>query len=347
MATFKILSIDGGGLRGVVPLTILKKIEELTGQPIWKSFDLIAGTSTGGLIASALTIPKTKELKEAKYSLDDILKVYLERGQEIFPPRKTALGKFIEECDDTLRPKYSDKGIAKVFNDVCGDARLNDCLTNIMVCSYDLNNNIPLFFKTRSSRKNPGQNILIYEACRATSAGPTYLPAFELIYPNDSENPNRLCIDGGVFVNNPSLAALSEFSKNHHDYDSSNQGKEISYDDVYVLSIGTGTYSGQITAEEAKTKGEIFWANRISDVMMRGVNKTTDYEMTEMMVDGNYLRLTINIADEEFSEMSRADKLASDYLINQTQLQVLNNEDKMRALRKMLAKAGLIKQVIA
>src|ERR1044072_1561700 len=203
MSVFRILSIDGGGLRGVVPLTILKKVEELTGQPIWKSFDLIAGTSTGGLIASALTIPRSPEEKEAKYSLDDILNVYLNRGQEIFPPRKTKIGKLFETADDLVNPKFSDKGIARVFTDVCGNARLNDSLTEIMVCTSDLTNNVPLFFKTRSSRRNPAQNILVYEACRATSAGPTYLPAFELTYPNGNEKPNRLCIDGGVYVNNP------------------------------------------------------------------------------------------------------------------------------------------------
>jgi len=341
MATFKILSIDGGGLRGVVPLTILKKVEELTGKPIWQSFDLIAGTSTGGLIAGALTIPKAGT-NEAKYSLNDILNIYLQRGQEIFPPRKTELGEWIEKVDDTLHPKFGDEGIAKVFNDVCGNSRLNDSLTHIMICTYDLTNNIPLFFKTRSSRLNPEQNILLYDAARATSAGPTYLPAWELIYPNDGENPNRLCIDGGVYVNNPSMAALAEFSTNHAEYGYGTVHKDIAYEDVFVLSIGTGTYSGQITAQQAKDKGEIFWATHISDLMMRGVNKSTDYEMTEMMIPGNYLRLTINIEDEDFAEMSRADKAAADYLIGQTQTQILNDVVKMQDLNKLLSKAGIL-----
>jgi patatin-like phospholipase/acyl hydrolase len=343
MATFKILSIDGGGLKGVVPLTILKKIEELTGQPIWKSFDLIAGTSTGGLIASALTIPKGPDVQAAKYSLDDIINVYIQRGQEIFPPRKTKLGEWIETVDDTLRPKFSDTGIAKVFGDICGNSCLNDSLTDVMICTYDLANNIPLFFKSRSSRNNPDQNISMYNICRATSAGPTYLPAFELNYPNGNESPQRLCIDGGVYVNNPSLAALAEFSKNHAEYGYGDANKDISYDDVFVLSIGTGDYAGPITAEEAKNKGELFWANRISDIMMRGVNESTDYEMTEMMITGNYLRLNISIMDPAFDEMSRADAAASDYLMKQTQTQVLNNAVLMKDLKDLLSKAGLLK----
>jgi patatin-like phospholipase/acyl hydrolase len=319
MAKFRILSIDGGGLRGVVPLTILKTVEQLTGKPLWQSFDLIAGTSTGGLIAGAVTIPRDPANKDqgAKYSLEDILKIYLERGKEIFPSRRTKLGEFIEKADDLIRPKFGDEGIARVFSDMCGNSRLNDSLTDIMICTYDLSNNVPLFFKTRSSKLNPGQNILLYEACRATSAGPTYLPAFELVYPN------------------------GEFSKNHCEYGHGDKDTDIDYDDVFVLSVGTGSYSGTITADQAKHKGQLFWANRISDVMMRGVNRTTDYEMKEMMVEGNYLRLSIDIYKEEFSEMSRSDSKTSEYLLQQTNAQVLDSSGKMKALNDFLIKSGL------
>ncbi len=346
MSKFRILSIDGGGLRGVVPLNILKKVEEFTGQPIYKSFDLIAGTSTGGLIACALTIPKEVNNLNAgaKYSLDSLLNVYLNKGKEIFPPPSNALSRFLKPMDGAFNPMFGDEGIEKVFKEVCGNAKLNEALTHLMISTYDLNNNIPLFFKSRSSKQNLLQNISIYEIARATSAGPTYLPAFELKYPNDKENENRLCIDGGVFINNPSMGALSEFVKHHVDYGYMTQNKDIDYKDVFVLSIGTGTYSGKITAEQAKKKGKLFWATRISDIMMRGVNRTTDYEMKQMMEEKNYLRLSIEIGIEEFAEMSRADKAASDYLINETRKQVTENNDAMNKLRNWLNNANLLKE---
>lgn len=347
MPTFRILSIDGGGLRGVVPLTILKKVEELTGKPIWQSFDLIAGTSTGGLITSSLTMRDAHDPGQSKYSLDDILNIYLTRGREIFPPRSTRIGEFLETIDDTLHPKFGEEGIDRVFRDVCGEARIADALTHMMVCAYDLTNNIPLFFKSRAAKQNAAQNISIYDICRATSAGPTYLPAYECYYPKDDHDPKRLCIDGGVYVNNPSLAALSEFSKYHHQYGYGNANEDINYRDVFVLSVGTGTYAGRITPEQAKHKGEIFWATRITDVMMRGVNKTTDYHMNEMMEPGNYLRLSINIMQEEFSEMTRADKAASDYLIGETNKQVLDDAAKMRALKDLLVRSGLMIPAVA
>ncbi len=343
MNTFKILSIDGGGLRGIVPLTILKKVEELTGKPIWESFDLIAGTSTGGLITCALTMPINSNDRSmgAKYSLDEIMNVYLTKGQIIFPPRHTELGELISAIDATLHPKYDGTGIEEVFSDFLGESRMNDSLTNIMVCAYDLANNIPLFFKSMSSKTNPEQNIKVYDICRATSAGPTFLPAYEMVYPNGNELPNRLCIDGGVYINNPSMGALAEFSKNHSFYGFGSDDEDIKYEEVFVLSIGTGTYSGPITSEQAMNKGELFWATRISDMMMRGANKATDYEMNEMMIEGNYLRLSINIEDEEFSAMDRADNAAAQYLITQTKEQVLNDAVKMQKLQALLIKAGI------
>jgi patatin-like phospholipase/acyl hydrolase len=344
MAAFKILSIDGGGLRGVVPVTILKRIEELTGKPIWQSFNLIAGTSTGGLIASALTIPRDPSNKAngAKLSLDDILNIYLTKGEIIFPPRHDILGKLISKIDAAIEPKYGTEGIAKVFKEVLDDAHLNDCLTDVMICCYDLANNFPLLFKSSSSKTNPGQNIRLYDICRATSAAPTYLPAYELTYPIEGQKPHRLCIDGGVYINNPSMGALAEFSRNHFYYGFGKEGEDINYDEVFVLSIGSGTYSGPITPEQAKDEGELFWATRISDIMMRGANKVTDYEMNEMMIPGNYLRLTINIHDEEFAPMDRADSACSDYLVRLTKQQVLDDAPTMQQLNEFLAKSGIV-----
>lgn len=338
---FRILSIDGGGLRGVVPLTILKKVEELTGEPIWKSFDLIAGTSTGGLITGALTIPESPGIKKAKYSIDDILEVYLERGKEIFPARTTRLGELIEIIDETMHPKFDDEGIEAVFSDICGLSKINDSITNIMISTYDLTNNKPVFFKSRTPHDPVNKDFLLYDACRATSAGPTYLPAYNLYYPSGRDNPNRQCIDGAVYVNNSSMAAVTEFLKNHTEYGYETESDEVNLDVVHVLSIGTGSYIGPF--EDAENKGQIFWATRIADVMMRGVNRVTDYQMQEILEDGKYLRLSIDIKDKKYADMCLSDKATSNYLIDQTKTQILNDPVNMKNLKAFLEKAELLK----
>jgi patatin-like phospholipase/acyl hydrolase len=234
MKKFRILSIDGGGLRGVIPVTILKKVEAITGKRIFESFDLIAGTSTGGLITSAVSLRSANDPSHPMYTLDDIMNVYINRGKEIFPARGP-LTNSIDKVKDLLEPKYGTEGIEKVFKDMVKDYRMTDALTNILVSSYDLTNNIPLFFKSRAAKTNPAQNALLYDICRATSAGPTYLPSYEFNYPAEGEKPNRNCIDGGVFVNNPSLAALSEFSKYFKYYQPDATENDIDYKNVFVL----------------------------------------------------------------------------------------------------------------
>ncbi len=116
MRKFRILRIDGGGLRGVVPLTMLKKVEAITGKRITESFELIEGTSTGGLITSAIALRNPADPTKPLYTLDDIMKVYINRGHEIFPERG-ALATAIHVAKDMLSPKFDTDGIEKVFRD--------------------------------------------------------------------------------------------------------------------------------------------------------------------------------------------------------------------------------------
>lgn len=311
MKKFRILSIDGGGLRGVVPLTILKKIEEISGKKIHELFDFIAGTSTGGLIASAISIKNPDNPLVPLYTLDDVIKVYMERGREIFPPSHN----FLESAISIFKHRFEPKGIDKVLNDITGEYTMNDCLNNIMICSYDLENNTPLFLKSRTARLHPEKNIRLYHACRATSAGPTYLPSYKFEYP-DEKSTTRNCIDGGVFVNNPSFAALTEFSKHISYYQ---PGSTVfNLNQAFVLSLGTGSFTGKISDLEAMESGLAFWAQHITEIMMHGVNTSTDYGMNELMPDGNYLRMTVDIDSAEHADMANCSKETFDYLIETT-----------------------------
>lgn len=327
MKKYCILSIDGGGLRGVVPLTILKAFEAKTNKRIHELFNFIAGTSTGGLISAAISIKNPLNPTMPLYTLDDVIDVYVHRGHEIFPER-TKLGSLLHDGEDLFRPKFNDKGIKAVFTDVLKNYKMLDCLNDIMICSYDLNNNLPLFFKSRAAKLNAAQNALLYDICRATSAGPSYLPSYEFIYPNDADDPKRNCIDGGVYVNNPSMAALVEFAKYHQDYlPSTSEDADIDYNDVFVLSLGTGSYTGKINDSDTLNKGEIYWAQQISEIMMRGVNRATDYEMNEMMNKGNYLRLSIAIDNDTHSEMTNSSSETTQYLVAATN-DMLAQQDK-------------------
>jgi patatin-like phospholipase/acyl hydrolase len=335
MATFNILSIDGGGIRGIVPIRILQKIEELTGKKNYETFDMMAGTSTGGLITSCLTLKDAPSSPLPKYSLEDLAKIYVDDGAIIFPIR-TGIEKFFRTIWNLFRPEFSADGIDAVLKKYVDDQRIKDSYLPILVSTYDLQGNKPVFFKTSEAINNETANAKIHNICRATSAAPTYLPAYSFIY----KEALLTGIDGGVYVNNPTMAAIAEISKyGLAGFYKKKDGTPVEISDVKVLSLGTGSYNGQITQQEAMSWGQLQWITRITDVMMKGVNQTTDYEASEMMSNynsNNYLRLTINIKDKAYSDMADARPATLAYLEKEVKEQITENAEAIDAIKKFL-----------
>ena len=179
--TVKILSIDGGGLRGIVPVRILQKLEQETGKKVYEMFDMIAGTSTGGLIASFLTLKDPKKPNLPLYGLETLAEVYTTKGNVIFPMASNRLTKWLRAIRSYFRPQFSSTGINEVLNQYISKSnqspRLADALLPILIATYNLKANQPVFFKTSEAQETPMANALIFDVCRATSAAPTYLPA--------------------------------------------------------------------------------------------------------------------------------------------------------------------------
>ncbi|MBK0403322.1 patatin-like phospholipase family protein [Adhaeribacter sp. BT258] len=333
MKPFRILSIDGGGLRGIVPVMILQEIQRLlNGKPIHEAFDLIAGTSTGGLIAAGLTVSQNG--LTPLYTLQDLQNIYSSRGQHIFPVR----GKFLNVLDGITslwNPEYSEKGIRKVLEELMGEYRLMDCLTPLLITAFDLKHNEPLLFKSRTAAYDPEANACLFDVCRATSAGPTYLPAHTFRF----EGREVTCIDGGVYINNPTLGAIAEISR--YKKDAFYNRPDLDWSDIHVLSLGTGHYTGLVSNNQAKGWGKANWARPIIDIMMHGVNKTTHSHAEELLDHGNYLRLTIDIEVEKFARMTDASEEARLYLTDQVEKQFLQNSTLQKRVKGFLERAGL------
>ncbi|XVF39971.1 hypothetical protein PTKIN_Ptkin01aG0075800 [Pterospermum kingtungense] len=176
-----ILSIDGGGIRGIIPGTILalleNQLQKLDGQEarLADYFDIIAGTSTGG---SSLLAPATNLIK-------------------------TLTG-----------PKYYGKYLQELLREKLGDTRLNQTLTNVVIPTFDIKQLQPKIFSTYEVKINPWHDALLSDICIGTSAAPTYLsrPHFKTQDSNGVVREFNL-IDGGVAANDPALVALSEMTK--------------------------------------------------------------------------------------------------------------------------------------
>jgi patatin-like phospholipase/acyl hydrolase len=152
---YLLLSIDGGGLRGIVPLQFLKYIEQRTGKRIQDCFHFIAGTSTGGLIACALAVQKNNQ---PKFKLSDIENIYIENGKDIFP-QGNAIGKFFRKLKSIVDPTFSAKGLSQVLKNNFGDDTMLDCSIPILVPAFDLKNNYAVMFKYRHAKKDQALNV--------------------------------------------------------------------------------------------------------------------------------------------------------------------------------------------
>jgi patatin-like phospholipase/acyl hydrolase len=332
MPTFNILAIDGGGLRGIIPIHILQKVEELTGKRIQDSFDMIAGTSTGGLIAGCLTLRDEQDPSKPKFTLQQIADIYTSKGKIIFPI-KSGLGKLVQKVTNLFSPAYSAAGLDKVLRQYVAGQKIKDALRPLLVATYDLSSNQPVFFKSSEAAGDESANALVYDMCRATSAAPTYLPAYSFIH----KNKTLTGIDGGVYVNNPTMAALAEIERwGKGGYYKKRDGTQVDSSDVRILSLGTGNYECPITEKEAVSWGQLQWISQITDIMMKGVNKTTNYEVNQMTDEGKYLRLNVAIMEEKYSDMADASDATRQYLMQQTDAQLLSKPEVLDSLKKFL-----------
>ncbi len=335
---FKILSIDGGGLRGIIPVRILQKLEQLTGKKVHEMFDMISGTSTGGLIASFLTLRDKENPEKPMYGLDTLEKIYSQQGSVIFPLPGNKVSEWLRDLKSFFRPKFSDEGINKVLRQYLGNytspPRLADSLLPILVSTYNLKINEPVFFKTSEANGDASANALIFDICRATSAAPTYLPAYSFTY----KNQLATCIDGGVYVNNPSMASIAELKKyGKKGFYKKRDGSLVeNLSEVTVLSLGTGSYTGDITEQQAEHWGALAWVTHIIDIMMKGVNQSIDYESHEMLNQANYLRVNVTIPDPKYDEMDDARNETIEYLKGQTEQQITSNDKLMTQILNLI-----------
>ena len=273
MAEIRVLSIDGGGIRGIIPATVLRHIEEQTGKPICDHFHLVAGTSTGGILASGLSQVKGKPIASA----EDLLNLYVTRGGQIF---SRSLWKKVESAGGFSDEKYSARALERALSDVVGRTRLGQVENDLLVTAYDIENRSPYFFKSWRARGETwdagdpdedrrGRDFPLVQVARATSAAPTY---FEPALVENGLGDSHALIDGGVYVNNPSMCAFASARRIY--------GREHS---VYLVSLGTGLTQRPIHYDEAKDWGLLSWARRVIDIVFDGVSDAADYQLREIL----------------------------------------------------------------
>jgi patatin-like phospholipase/acyl hydrolase len=174
-------------------------------------FDLVAGTSTGSLVASMVTVPDRNKPTRPRFSAKQFTEIYIENAPTIFPPSTGPFGQLWKTIVSLFGPKYLGKGLESVLEKLLGDDPLSIPLTSVIIPSFDINTQQPVFFSSWQAKRNPLENPPLKLVCQASTAAPTYLPAVQFSIPDHPAPQTRQfnMVDGGVAVNNPVIGFSS------------------------------------------------------------------------------------------------------------------------------------------
>lgn len=282
----KVLCIDGGGIRGVFAVAILKQIEEEMGQPIGDSFDIIAGTSTGAIIASSIALQR---------KMGDLLEDYKMYGEKIFR-RQSKVGLF--------KTVYSDRYLRRFFQKAFGHLTLGDIHKPLLIPAVDLSHGKPYVHRSNFGKaiEENDLSIKLWDAVLSSCSAPVYFP------PNNIDN-KLLSIDGGLWANNPSLVSMTEAM--HH--------FQADLNDIQILSIGTGRQKIDFSGEDEKDWGVKQWlpfqlpsmkvTPKILDLALHLSSESVSYHC-EQFLGSSYLRIDEDMGEEvPFDEIKYMDRL--------------------------------------
>lgn len=283
MTIYRILSLDGGGIRGAATAQFLKALEAALPRSIYQSFDYFAGTSTGGLIAL---------LAVNQASTDDCVTLYnADNGGQIMD--KSVWDRMVPIYLQTA-PKYDGKGKTKVLKRVFKQQRLRSASKPVLITAYDINQRQIVVFKSDGGSESE-YNPPVWEVADATSAAPTYFPTVK-----SSAEPSKWLVDGGVAANNPSMCALAEAIK-----------KGVPLADIRMVAVGTGipcrgSDDANQTGEASRNWGGVEWLKHgLIDHLFAGSMGAVDYWCKQILGE-NFIRVNgpLTYARDDIDDVS-------------------------------------------
>jgi patatin-like phospholipase/acyl hydrolase len=275
----RILAIDGGGIRGLIPAVVLAEIERRSGRRTAELFDLIAGTSTGGILACGLTRPG--EGGAPAFTAADLIGFYESEGPEVF---HRSLLKRVESVEGYLDERYDDSGLNAALARYLDGTRLSQSVTDLFITAYEIERREAFFFRSSRARTDPAYDFTYSDVARATAAAPTY---FEPARVRDVGGAAAYAlIDGGVFALNPAMVAYAELA-------ATGRAAEIEL----VVSLGTGVHTRPLRFEDARNWGQLEWARPLVDVVFDGLEQTVDFELGHLLSPDRYVRLQTRLTE--------------------------------------------------
>jgi uncharacterized protein len=287
---FQVLSLDGGGLRGMFSAAVLARLEDDLQVRITDHFDLIAGTSTGGIIAIGLGLGLRPR---------EIVEFYAEHGPRIFRDRSRTRG-----LRRLVRAKYPSQPLRDALTQILGQRRFGESTKRLVITSYNLaEDDVYLFRTPHLAHLTRDWRELAVDVAMATAAAPTYLPVFRL-------DGTRL-VDGGMWANNPAMVALTEAAS----------PLGVPLNAIRVLSLGTTT-DVRHRHRRLDRGGLLPWATAAVEVLMRAQSNSVTKQIRHFLDHDRVVRINPTVpaglltldridADDLVGRAAHASRIAS------------------------------------
>ena len=271
---FSILAVDGGGTRGIYAAVVLARVEEAMGQPVKGSFDLLAGTSTGSIIAGAAA---------AGIPMKEVVELFEKESPRIFEKAR-----FLSRVSMLFRSRYSRRALEKVLREYLSETVLREISTPLMITSADIATGGVHVFKSHylhdlGEPYERDGNVLLRDAILASCAAPTYF--------DPKTVGSYLLADGGLWANNPSIIALTEAISKFR--------KEV--EQIRVLSVGTGHTTTMYAKRRSWGLLTGWGGNKLVSYML-GLQSQASTNMAKLILNDRYLRLDPEIETWELDD---------------------------------------------
>ena len=272
--TFRVLALDGGGIKGTFTASLLAELERMTGKRVGEYFDLITGTSTGGIIAIALALGIPAE---------EVRRFYVEQGPAIFP----SVGLHIRlrhQLRWLLSGKHNPDQLQSALTSVFGSRKLGEARTRLVVPSFNvIDGSVTLFKTAHCARFRQDYLRRCVDVALATSAAPTYLPAHDV-------GDGRVYLDGGVWANNPILVGVLEAIVNCAQQPTT----------IDVLNIGTTEEAFHVPQEMRRRGGALKWMSRVAPLFMQAQSDAVLKQAT-ILIERKPYRISPSVRPSRFS----------------------------------------------
>lgn len=268
-STVRVLAVDGGGVRGILPVRALVALEEITGKRTADLFDILVGTSIGGIGILGLVRPGSDG--KPRWTARDLLELYSTRAGDIFPDTSLSWPQSLQQVSEMIRrpsptaallgsnprignARYDPAGLIDILTGQLGGTMMSEALQHTVVTSYDVRSQQPVLFDSAAVVAGEQEDVPMITAARATSAAPSYFPPMA---DTDADGQERLLVDGGLFANNPALLGYQAALE---------RGAEPQQ--VVLLSLGTGLHGPDTSLTRTEYMG-LSWF-RLAQSLLQG-----------------------------------------------------------------------------